>query len=215
MSDTNSANLTLFYAPRSRSFTALWLLEELGEAYHLESFDLASNRHKQADYLALNPMGKVPLVMDGERPVSELGAIAIYLSDRFPKAQLSPGLDDPKRPAFLRWVFFSSAIMEPSFGEKMFNWDLPPASVAWGSFELMFETLTQAIGENTWLLGDRFSAADVLVGSNLFVGQMLGIIPTEGPVQDYVTRLQSRPAFARAGMIEAQQGDRFPAADAP
>ncbi len=210
MSETSSAKLTLYYVPRSRSFSALWLLEELGEDYRLESFDIATARHKKADYLALNPMGKVPLVVDGDTPVSELGAIAIHLSDCYPRAKLSPLIDDPQRAAYLRWAFFSSAIMEPAFSQEMFKWEVPAESVAWGSFAQMLEIVTNAIGENTWLLGDSFSSADILVGSNLRIGQMLGIIPKEGPAKDYVSRLERRDAFVRAATIEARQSKRFP-----
>ncbi len=207
---TTQIVLTLYFVPRSRSFSALWLLEELGEDYRLESFDIATARHKKADYLALNPMGKVPLVLDGDTPISELGAIAIYLSDRYPRAQLSPLLEDPQRPAYLRWTFFSSAIMEPAFSQEMFKWEVPAETVAWGSFDQMLEIVTNAVTESTWLLGDSFSSADILVGSNLRVGQMLGIIPKEGPIDDYFSRLKKRDGFVRAVTIEARESDRFP-----
>src|SRR5690606_30539389 len=105
-------SLKLYFAPRSRSFTALWLLEELGVDYALESFDLRSGRHKQPDFLALNPMGKVPLVVHDGIPVSESGAIAIYLADRFHAAGLAPAIDDRDRPAFLRWVLFAGGVLE-------------------------------------------------------------------------------------------------------
>lgn len=207
---SNNENLILYYAPRTRSISALWLLEELGEEYRLESFDIATGRQKQADYLALNPMGKVPMIVDRGVPVSELGAIAIYICDRYPDAGLCPAMDDPQRPAYLRWMFFSSAIMEPAFGQKMFQWEIPPVSAAWGSFEQMLEVVTNAVSESSWLLGDRFSSADILVGSNLRVGQLFGIIPNEGPIQDYISRLGKREAFVRAATIEARENDRFP-----
>ncbi len=210
VSETSSARITLYYTPRSRAFSALWLLEELGEDYRLESFDIATARHKKADYLALNPMGKVPLVVDGDTPISEQGAIAIYLSDRYPRAKLSPLIESPQRPAYLRWMFFSSAIMEPAFSQKMFQWDIPAMSVAWGSFDQMLKVVTNAVTESTWLLGDSFSSADILVGSNLRVGQMIGIIPNEGPIEDYISRLEKRDGFVRAATIEARESDRFP-----
>ncbi len=209
MAETTSAHLTLYYTPRSRAFSALWLLEELGEDYRLESFDLATGRHKQADYLALNPMGKVPLVVEGNTPIPEQGAIAIYLSDLYPNAKLSPALGDPKRPAYLRWILFASAIMEPAFSQKLFQWEAPAMRVAWGSFEQMLDIVTRALSETTWLLGDCFSSADILVGSNLLAGQMLGIVPTEGPLEDYLSRLKKREGFVRAAAIEARESDRF------
>ena len=205
-----STPLTLYYAPRTRSFTALWLLEELGVPYALESFDLNGGRNQEPDYLALNPMGKVPLVVHGERPVSELGAIAIYLADRFPGAGLAPGLDDDARPAWLRWLFFASAIMEPAYGERFFGWDVPARSVAWGSFDRMLRVVTEGVTPGPFLLGEAFSAADVHVGATLRFGLLFGILPKEGPLADYVARCTARPAFQRAESIEARESERFP-----
>ncbi len=202
--------LTLHYAPRTRSRTALWLLEELGQPYTLASFDINTGRHKQPDYLALNPMGKVPVVVDGGVPVAELGAIAIYLADRYPAAELAPAIDDPRRPDFLRWCFFSSAIMEPAYGEKFFKWTVPARSVAWGSFDGMLEVLTAGVSDREWLLGDTFSAADVLVGSTLGFGLQFGAVPMTGPLADYAARCWDRPAWQRAAAIEARESERFP-----
>ena len=210
MSETPESDLTLHYAPRTRSFTALWLVEELERPYHLESFAMASGRHRQDDFRALNPMGKVPVVVHRGTPVAELGAIAIYLADSFPEAGLGPRIDEPDRAAFLRWVFFASAIMEPAFGEKFFKWEVPDRSVAWGSFDRMWAALERALDEGPHLLGARFSAADVLVAASLRFGQMFGILPQEGLAADYVGRLSARPACQRAAEIERREGARFP-----
>lgn len=214
MSDTQTPSLTLYFAPRTRSFAALWLLEELGEPYRLESFDFATGRHKQADYLALNPMGKVPLVVDGETPVPEIGAMAIYLADRYSAAGLAPALTDAARAAYLRWMFFASAIMEPAYAQKLFEWEVSPSTVAWGSFEQMMEVLADGLAEGPWLLGETFSAADVVVGNNLVFGQMIGLIPQDGPIGTYLARLKAREAFQRAEAIEQREGARFPVAAA-
>lgn len=206
------SDLTLYYAPRTRSHTALWLLEELGLPYTLSSFDLATGRHKQADYLALNPMGKVPLVVCDGQPVPELGAIAIYLADRFPEAGLAPAATDPRRADFLRWCFFSSAIIEPAYAQAFFKWEVPASTVAWGSFEQMMGVAERgAAAAKPWLLGEQFSAADVLVGAGLQFGMRFGIVPDEGAIAAYVKRCAARPAFARAAEIEAREGARFPA----
>lgn len=212
MPDTTTPNLTLYFAPRTRSFAALWLIEELGEPYQLESFDFATGRHKQADYLAMNPMGKVPLVVDGETPVPEIGAMAIYLADRYTSAGLAPASTDTDRAAYLRWVFFAGAIMEPAYAQKLFEWEVSPSTVAWGSFEQMMEVLSAGLAEGPWLLGDKFSAADVTVGNNLVFGQMIGLIPQDGPVGEYLSRLKTREAFQRAEVIEMREGERFPVA---
>jgi glutathione S-transferase len=201
--------LELYFAPRTRAFTALWLLEELGVDYVLHSFDLAAERHKQPDYLALNPMGKVPLVVLDGVPVSETGAIAIYLADRFAAAGLAPALDDPLRPAFLRWVMFAAGVIEPAFGQKFFKWEVPARSVAWGSFELMQEALEAGVRDGEWLLGDRFSAADVVVGSGARFGVNFGAFAKQGVIADYVARLTARAGYKRAEAIEQREGERF------
>ncbi len=205
-------DLVLHYAPRSRAFTAVWLLEEFGEPYELKSFNLASGHQKSKAFLALNPMGKVPVLVDQGVPVSELGAIAIYLADKCKDAKMGPGPADPDRAAFLRWTFFASAIMEPAYGEKFFKWEVPAASVAWGSFEQMWTTLNDALKEGPYLLGEQICAADLLIASNLRFGQMFGILPKEGLAADYVTRLSGRPACVRAAAIEIEQGKLHPPA---
>ncbi|MCA9670734.1 MAG: glutathione S-transferase [Myxococcales bacterium] len=210
MPESPDAKLTLYYAPRTRSFTALWLLEELGEPYRLESFALHTGRHKQPDYLALNPMGKVPLVVDGDVAVAELGAMAIYLPDRYPQSKLAPAVDDPDRAAFLRWCFFSSAIMEPAYAQKFHDWSCNPSSVAWGSFEQMLAVLDAGVQPGPYLLGERFSAADVLVGSAARFGVMFGVLPKDGPAAAYAARLGDRDALARAEAIDKREGERFP-----
>ncbi|WP_294224722.1 glutathione S-transferase family protein [uncultured Shimia sp.] len=212
MSNTHTADLTLYFAPRTRSFAALWLLEELGAPFQLESFDFATGRHKQADYLALNPMGKVPLVMDGETAVPEIGAMAIYLADRYGTGGFAPALTEDTRAAYLRWMFFASAIMEPAFAQKLFAWEVSPATVAWGSFEQMMDVLADGLADGPWLLGETFTAADVVVGNNLVFGQMIGIIPQDGPIGEYLARLKTREAFQRAEAIEVREGERFPVA---
>lgn len=203
------SDLTLYYAPQTRSFTALWMLEELGVDYTLEAFDLATDRHKQPDFLALNPMGKVPVVVDRGRAVSELGAIGIYLADVHRDADLAPPLDHADRPAYLRWAFFASAIIEPALGEKFFKWDVPARSVAWGSFADMLTTLEAGVSGDGWLFGERFSMADVLVGSGARFAVNFGAIARDSVVGAYVARLEARPAFKRAHVIETAQQARF------
>ena len=209
--------LKLYYAPRTRSFTGLWLMEELGQPYELESFDLATERHRAPDYLALNAMGKVPMVVEERAeqdvPVSELGAMAIFLTDRYPDSRLGPAVDAADRPSFLRWCFFASAVMEPAMMEKAHGWDVRRAQAAWGGYELMLDVLSAGAEKaSPWLLGANFSAADVLVGSNLRFGLMFGMIdvPAAHPIRTYAARLEERPAFRRAQEIEEREGARFP-----
>lgn len=208
MPHVSDAELVLHYAPQTRSFTALWLLEELGVDYQIAPVDLKAGEHKRPEYLQKNPMGKVPTVMDHGQPVSELGAIAIYLADRYADARLAPGLLEPERPAYLRWMLFSGGVMEPCLGEKFFKWEVPASSVAWGCFADMERTLTEGLRPGPYLLGDRFSAADVIVGSTARFGVMFGAMEKTGVIADYVTRLSERPACLRAAAIEAEHAPK-------
>lgn len=214
MTESPDASLVLHYAPRTRSFTALWLLEELGVPYRLESFDLASGRQRSAEHLALNPMGKVPVVVDHGTPVSELGAIAIYLADRYPEAGLAPRLDEPARAAYLRWIFFATAVMEPAYAERFNKWEPQPLRNAWGSFDRMVAVATAGVSPGPFLLspflGERFTAADVVFASMVRFGLLFGALEKEGPLAAYVARATARDAFARASAIEAREGERFP-----
>lgn len=210
MPETSDASLVLHYAPRTRSFGALWLLEELGLPYRLESFDLATGHHKSPEYLAINPMGKVPVVLDRGVPVAEIGAIAIYLADRYPAAGLAPAIDDPARAAYLRWCFFSTAILEPALAEKFNKWEPRPRQHAWGSFEQMLEVAEKGVVPGPYLLGDRLSAADLLLANGMRFAILFGAVPKDGAIAAYVGRLTARDAFARASAIEARESERFP-----
>ena len=200
---SETASITLFHAVRSRSFRVLWFLEELGEPYRIEPIDLEKNEQKSERLLRHNPMGKVPVVLDGDVALSESGAIYIYLADKYAPGRLAPRPDDERHRAdFLRWMFFAAGVMEPAFGEKFFKWELNPRQVAWGSFESMLQTLQAGVRGKEWLLGDIFTAPDVFVGSNVHFGTMFGILPKEGPIAKYLARLAARPALKRALQLE-------------
>jgi len=210
MPESSQADLVLHYAPRTRALTALWLLEELGVPYRLESFDIMSGRQRQADYLALNPMGKVPTIVEGGVAVAEMGAIAIYLADKHPEAGLAPAISDPRRGEYLRWMFFAAGVMEPAFAEKFSSWEPKPGQHAWGSFARMHDALTKGLADRPFLLGDAFSACDLTVGAMTRFGVRFGAFDKEGPLASYVARLEKRDAFVRALAIEAREGERFP-----
>lgn len=200
-----SSKITLYHAPKTRAFTAVWLLEELGVDYELARVDLAAGDLSKPEFKARNPMAKVPTVTVDDVHVAETGAIAIYLADRFAPGRLAPALDDPSRADFLRWCFFAAAIIEPALGERFFKWDVPAASVAWGSFDRMIETATGGVEPGPWLLGETFTAADIVVASGLRFGLLFGAIDKTGPIAEYVARATARPAFERATQIEAAE----------
>ena len=202
---SQTADLTLFYAPRSRAVTALRFLEELDRPYRVEMVDLNRGDQKQPEFLRRNPMGKVPLVLDGEVAVAETGAIFTYLADKYAPGRLAPRPEAPERADYLRWMFFAAGVMEPAYGQKFFKWEAPSRQVGWGSFEDMLAAVTGAVSEREWLAGS-FSAADVYVASTLRYGLLFGIIPSDGPVADYVARWTERPACQRAAEVEERLG---------
>lgn len=202
----DQADIVLFYAPKSRAFRALWFLEELGEPYQIVHIDFAKGEHKRPDFLVLNPMGKIPTVVDHGAPIAESGAILAHLADKYSAGKLAPKVDDPRRPDYLRWLFFAAGVMEPAFGEKFFKWEVPARQVAWGDFASMERAVTDAIAPGPWLLGDEFTAADVYVGSNLHWGVLWKLFPEKGPAADYVARCAERPALRHALELEARFG---------
>jgi glutathione S-transferase len=194
----------LYYAPRTRSFTVLWLLEELGEPYELEVMSLQDGSHKSEAHLARNSMGKVPVVESDGQVLSETGAIALFLTERSPSRGLAPAVSDPRRGAFLRWMFFSGSVIEPCLGEKFFKWTVRASHVAWGSHADMIKTVEGALKDRPYLLGQTFSAADVVVGASLRFGMMFKGIAQTDPIASYVARLEARDAFRRAMVIEEE-----------
>ena len=197
------ADITLYYAPRTRSFRTLWFLEELGRDYRLEHIDLEKGEHKQPDYLRINPMGKVPTLSDQGTPITETGAIFSHLADKYAPGELAPLIKDPKRSDYLKWLFFAAGVMEPAFCEKFFKWDVPPRRVAWGSFADMEKTMIEGLAAaDPWLTGDQFTAADVYVASNLHFGMLTKLFPETGAVSEYVALCAARPALKRALAIE-------------
>jgi glutathione S-transferase len=203
MPPTDSADLVLYYAPQSRAFTALWFLEELGRPYRLEPIELRKGEQKRPAFLKINPMGKVPAVRDGDVAVAESGATIAFLADRYASGELAPRPDEPARADYLRWLFFAAGVIEPAFGQKFFNLELPAQQVGWGSFEQMQGVVTEALAAREWLAAGRFTAADLYLGSSLYFGVAFGILPKDGPIGDYVNRLTARPAFERANALEA------------
>jgi glutathione S-transferase len=191
--------ITLYFAPASRSFTPHWLLEELRVPYQAQLVDIRKRAQKSPSYLQINPMGKVPALTDGDLVVSENPAICIYLADRYSCGELAPKMDDPARGPYLRWMIFSTAVFEPAVYLAE-----PPDPVAasgrgWGDRVTVLRVLDQALATNSFLLGERFTAADIMLGSLLSISLFNGRIPEASrALIEYDKRLASRPAFRRA-----------------
>lgn len=195
--------LTIYHNPRSRSQIVHAMLHELGEPFGIVAVDLERKENKSAEFLALNPMGKIPVLRDGDLVVTETPAILAYLADKYPKAGLAPAVDAPERARYLRWMFFYGSVFEPAMVDISLKRETPPSMAGWGRPEDMLDTLSAALIPGPWLLGERFSAADVLVGSG--IAYMLGfkVLPERPEYIGYTERLMARPAFQAARAADA------------
>ncbi|MEZ4221585.1 MAG: glutathione S-transferase family protein [Polyangiaceae bacterium] len=191
-------SLTLYHHPFSRAANVIWMLEEVGVDYQLRFVDLSKGEQKQPEFLALNPMGKLPLMTDGDEVVTEAAAIGLYLADRYATGKLAPALDAPGRGTYLRWSLFAPSVIEPGAMAKLAKWEFRPGSAGWGTYETMLDAMESAIAEKQFILGDTFSMADVIFGGT--VGYMLRfkMIDPRPVFVEYVERVSSRPAAKRA-----------------
>lgn len=194
--------ITFYYNPRSRAQMAHWMLEEVGAPYKTVLMDLDAGDTRKPEFLAVNPMGKLPTIVHKGVVVTETAAIIAYLADAFPQAGLAPALDDPQRGAYYRWLFFGAGCFEPALLDTMLK--RPPVegkgTVGWGSYDDVVAALKQTLAKGPYLLGERFTAADVYVGAEISWAMMFGASNLKGdPVFDaYVARLHERPAFKRS-----------------
>jgi glutathione S-transferase len=196
--------MQLYWCPRTRSATALWLMEETGQPYERVLIDISTGAQKQADYLAINPMGKVPALRDGEVTLAENAAICAYVAERYPEARLSPSLGDPLRAKFLYWLFFLPGCIEPAMVQMSTKFEMNPVAAGWGEAQRPFDVLDAALSKGPWLLGENFSAADVAMGSMLnFAVRMFKMVPQRPSFDAYIDRCVARPAFQRAQKIAA------------
>jgi len=199
-----SRHVTLFHSPQSRSAGALVLLEELAADYELHILNLKKGEQRRADYLAINPMGKVPAIVHDGALVTEQGAVYAYLADLYPEAGITPAISDPLRGPYLRWLFYYGSSFEPALIDKSLKRAPAPASTSpYGDYDTMLKTLTDRLAAGPFLLGERFTAADVLWGTALRWTTMFKLVPESPVLAGYIGRVTSRPAFARAGKIDA------------
>lgn len=196
------SEITLYHCPRTRGFHALWMLEETGIPYAVKLVDIRDEIQSEA-YRGVNPMRKVPaLDVDGVL-VTESAAICAWLADRYPEADLAPALADPTRAAYLRWLFFCAACIEPAFMDKAFGRDTPHSTAGWGNVTSVLATLERGLEGHDYLVGDRFSAADLMIGSTLNFLMTFNMLERREPFAPYVDRLTAREAFQRATAKDA------------
>lgn len=191
--------MKLFWAPQTRSQRAIWMLEEAGVDYEMELVGIRDeNREDSREFLAASPMGKVPALVDGEVGMSESAAICIYVADRYGMGTLAPALDDPLRGKYLYWCVYTPAVVEPAMSEKFNDVEGNRYRSGWGDFDTMIETWDNALEGRNWILGDTFTAADVLMGSSAIFLGMFDMLPETKNLSAYAERCLARPANQRA-----------------
>jgi glutathione S-transferase len=179
------------------------MLEELGVPYERVLVNLREPEGASvAGFAEASPMGKVPALEDGDLRVADSAAICLYLADRYAAGRLAPAPDADARGRFLYWMFFSPGTMEPAMAEKMGEWHSNTQAYGWGDFDRMLRTLEAGLDPGPWLLGDVFTAADVMVGSTAAFMRMFDILPASDPVNAYVDRCLARPAYQKALAID-------------
>jgi glutathione S-transferase len=195
MTDT----IAFYHNPQSRGRIAHWMLEEANAPYEIKIVDLDKKEHKSPEFLAINPMGKIPAIVHRGTVVTESAAICAYLADAFPAAGLAPALGDPQRGAYLRWLFFGAGCLEPAIVDRLFERPPPsrPAALGYGNYADTLNTLERALTPGPFVLGDRFSAVDVYVGSAIGWGLMTKGLEPRPTFVEYLGRLNQRPAYQR------------------
>lgn len=192
--------LTLYYHPKTRSTRARWMLEELGVEYELRLVKLFEGEHKKPDYLAIHPLGKVPALQHGDRVMFESLGICLYLADRFPEAGLAPAVGDPLRAQYCQWMAFSMATLEPVLFALLLDEPEDPKKLkkAEEDFAAIEAVLEDALKNRLFLLGDTFSAADLMNGVMMVWAHSSNRVAPGSAVEQWVQRLTARPAYRRA-----------------
>ncbi|MDB5825478.1 MAG: gstA1 [Herminiimonas sp.] len=198
-------HVTLFHSPNTRSSGTRILLEELGADYELHVLNMKAGEHRKPAYLAINPMGKVPVILHGDALVTEQPAVFLYLADLYPEAGLAPGIGDPLRGPYLRWMVFYGSCFEPAVVDRAMKREPAPASTApYGDYDTMLSTLTQQLAKGPYLLGERFTALDVLWGTALRWTVGFKLVPELPEIMAYVERINARPASVRVRESDAE-----------
>jgi glutathione S-transferase len=194
------ADLTLYHASPSRSSIVLWMLEELGQPYDVKLIKLSEGDNLKPDFLAVNPMGKVPALDHKGTVITESAAICTYLADEFPQAKLNVPVGTPRRGLYLKWLFFGPGCFEPAVIDRAAprKEEARRGMLGYGTFETTMDTVAKAITQGPWLMGDQFTAADVIIGANIRWGTMFKLVPERPEFSAYAARIAARPAAQRA-----------------
>ena len=204
MTTTVSPGVTFYHAPHTRSGATRALFEELAVDYDLHVLNLNTGTQRQPDYLAINPMGKVPAIRHGDALITEQPAVFLYLADLYPQAQLAPPIGDALRGPYLRWMVYYGSCFEPAVMDRSIQREpLSPTACAYGDYDTMLKTLTDQLEQGPWLLGDTFTAADVLWATALNWTTQFKLVPELPVLRAYIDRVLARPAMQRAAAADA------------
>lgn len=198
------SELTFYTHPMSRGRVVRWMLEEIGIPYSVETLEYGADI-KSPEYLAINPMGKVPAIKHGDTVVTEVAAICVYLADQFPDKKLAPPPQSPERGAYYRWLFFMAGPFEMATSAMAYGWKIDSdnaQSVGCGRMDDPINTLEKLLSQTPYICGDQFTAADVLISSYLWWATMQKTIPLTEVFEDYIKRTESRPAAKRANELD-------------
>jgi glutathione S-transferase len=189
------------------------MLEEVGEPFDLHVLNMKAGENRQPEYLAINPIGKVPALRHNDVIITEVAAICCYLADAFPQARLNVPIGDPRRGPYLKWLFFAPGALEPAILDRAFKRaeEAPRQALPYGDFDTTMNVVARAVSRSPFLLGDQFTAADLVIGSMLRWGTRFNLIPARAEFSDYIARFVDRPAAKRAvakdeEIAKAQQG---------
>jgi glutathione S-transferase len=202
---TANRHLILFHNPQSRSAGVHILLEELKADYELHVLNFATGDTRKPEFLAINPMGKVPTLKHGDVIVTEQPAVYMYAAELYPEAKMSPAIGDPLRGPYLRWMVFYGSCFEPALTDRSLKREpAPPGRSPYGDYDTMLGTLTKQLAKGPWLLGDTFTAADVLWGAALTWVTGFKLVPELPEIKAYLERFNARPAVVRTRAKDAE-----------
>ncbi|MDH3624811.1 MAG: glutathione S-transferase family protein [Myxococcales bacterium] len=192
--------LTLYFHPRTRSTRPRWLLEEIGLDYRVELVKLSEGAHKTSEYLAIHPLGRVPALRHGDDVIFESLGICLYLADRFPDARLAPMITDPRRAEYCQWMAFSTSTLEPVLFAVLLDKGKDPQRLteAKRDFDAIVDLFESTLRNRLFLLGDEFSAADVMNGGMMAWAYKSSLLTPGSGVEQWVQRITARPAYQRA-----------------
>lgn len=199
-------SLVLYHVVPSRSMSIHWMLEEIGEPYTLRVLDRKKGENRTPEYLALNPAGKVPTLVHNGVAISEGAAICCYLADEFPKAKLNVPIGHPLRGVYLKWLFYGPSCLEPAIIDRRFpraeikdiDPELVRGSIGWGNYETVLSILKSAVSNATYIMGEQFTAADIVIGGGIRWGMFTKLLPELPEFKTYVDRINLRPAYIRS-----------------